>query len=408
MLHQAAALGSGERSANGPVVLVGFAEAYAAIEATWSLREAGFRVAAFTRIGARPALKHVRNVRIFEVFPPELDAKRTTDDVRALIRSLSPDAYLPLDDAAVWIGGKLSDESVTVAGPRGQSATDSLDKELQLARAGDAGLLIPSTQVVSSLRDVRPTGYPVVVKPARALYSVDGHLVRVAPRVCADESEFLRVSSRPTYGNVLIQPFIRGQGEGLFGHVSRTGVVGWSAHRRIRMLNPQGSASSACSSRTVDEGLLGPAERFLRKMGWRGLFMLEFLRDAQGRPWFMELNGRTWGSMALARRRGFEYPAWTVRAALDEDFSPEIPADPPDIFCRNLGMEIVHLAFVLRGPGSAALSDWPRLLPTVRRLLHVSRKDRFYNWKWSEPGVLAADTAKTLTTYLHRAFRPAG
>ena len=69
----------------------------------------------------------------------------------------------------------------------------------------------------------------------------------------------------------------------------------------------------------------------------------------------MELNGRAWGSMALARRRGFEYPAWNVQAALDPDFVPVEPTDPPEILARHLGMELAHLAFVARGPQSKAL-----------------------------------------------------
>ena len=94
--------------------------------------------------------------------------------------------------------------------------------------------------------------------------------------------------------------------------------------------------------------------------------MLEFLRDADGKPWFMELNGRAWGSMALARRRGFEYPAWTVQATLDPGFEPGCRRDPPEIRCRNLGLELVHLMFVARGPQSGAPMAWPRLGRAVR------------------------------------------
>jgi hypothetical protein len=174
------------------------------------------------------------------------------------------------------------------------------------------------------------------------------------------------------------------------------------------MLNPQGSASSACASHPVDEALVEPAERFLSAIGWRGLFMLEFLRDAAGTPWFMELNGRAWGSLALARRRGFEYPAWTVRATLDETFTPAVPERPPHLVCRHLGMELVHLAFVLRGPASTALDDWPRAWPTIRQLARVRRGDRLYNWKRSQPDVLVADTAKMLRVFGGKALRSSG
>ena len=59
----------------------------------------------------------------------------------------------------------------------------------------------------------------------------------------------------------------------------------------IRMLDPQGSGSSACVSTAVPSDVVEPAERFIRKIGWRGMFMFEFLRDDAGVPWFVEFNG---------------------------------------------------------------------------------------------------------------------
>ncbi|HTD64819.1 MAG TPA: hypothetical protein VK732_08780 [Verrucomicrobiae bacterium] len=394
-------------SIEAPEILVGFAEAYAAIEAAWSLKEAGFRVSAFARAGAIAALRHVAGVRVYSVTPPEVDAARSMHDVRAIVRSINPAAYLPLDDAGVWVAQTLGIEDLRVAGPTGAAASYALDKELQIAAAADAGFLVPPTKLIRSLEDAHDAAYPIVIKPTRVIRVVSGRLVRPKGVVCADASELRTAAPLLETGAALAQPLIAGVGEGLFGHMAKDGVVAWSAHRRLRMVNPQGSASSACASRSPDPALLAPAERFLRAIGWRGLFMLEFLRDVDGRPQFMELNGRTWGSLALARRRGFEYPAWTVRSSLDESFVPVAPADPPDMVCRNLGMELMHLAFVLRGPRSIALRDWPKLWPTIRDLLRVSRKDRLYNWKRSEPSVLAWDTAQTLGFYVRRALRTA-
>ncbi len=252
---------------------------------------------------------------------------------------------------------------------------------------------------MDDLASVSPANFPVMVKPARALYEVDGALERPTGIVCADSQEFARAAARRWPGPVLIQPLIHGAGEGLFGHASARGVTGWSAHRRVRMVNPQGSASSACRSEEVDKELVEASERFLSAIGWRGMFMLEFLRDAAGQAWFMELNGRAWGSMALARRRGFEYPAWTVRAALEPGFEPVPPPEPPEIVCRNLGLELVHLAFVARGPQSKAPMEWPRLGTAVRDVCTFARGDRLYNWNRSQPAVLLTDTVGTLRHY---------
>jgi hypothetical protein len=113
----------------------------------------------------------------------------------------------------------------------------------------------------------------------------------------------------------------------------------------------------------------------------------------------MELNGRAWGSMALARRRGFEYPAWTVRAVLDPGFKPEPPTNPPEIRCRNLGLELVHLAFVARGAQSDASVEWPGLGRTIRDVCTFRKGDKFYNWNRSEPRVFVADLHGTLRSY---------
>ncbi len=131
--------------------------------------------------------------------------------------------------------------------------------------------------------------------------------------------------------------------------------------------------------------------------------MTELHRDAEGRAWFVELNGRPWGSMALARRRGPESPAWTVRAALDPCFVPDAAADGPHVVCRHLGMEIAHLAFVLRGPQSKAVESWPSLWRSVLAVLTPGRDRASYNWKPSEPRVFAADTWRTIAAYGARA-----
>jgi predicted ATP-grasp superfamily ATP-dependent carboligase len=397
--------GGAASGAGQPVVLIGFAEALAAIEATWSLQEAGFKVVAFCRAGTRPALRRARGVEVHEVPRPELDAAATATAVRALVAVTSPTALLPLDDHAVWVCSQLTDVDVPLAGPAGDAAAFALDKSLQLAAAVRAGLPVPPTQLLDELAEAAVPGYPVMVKPARALYHVKGALERPTGVVCADSRELRRAAARDWPGSVLVQPWIHGVGEGIFGHVGAGGVTGWSAHRRIRMVNPQGSASSACRSVRLDEALIGPSERFLSDIGWRGMFMLEFLRDSAGQAWFMELNGRPWGSMALARRRGFEYPAWTVQATLTPDFQPAPPQRPPDIRCRNLGLEIAHLMFVARGPKTRTPMEWPRMSKALRDVFSFAAGDCLYNWNRSQPDVLVADTLDTLRKYLGKMTR---
>jgi hypothetical protein len=125
--------------------------------------------------------------------------------------------------------------------------------------------------------------------------------------------------------------------------------------------------------------------------------MVELLADKNGKKWFIEFNGRPWGSMALARRLGFEYPAWSVQAALGLGLGialPERPRDP--ILCRHLGRELLHLAFVARGPKSRALHQWPTLSKALLDVVRLGRHDRWYNWRADDREVFFADLCYTL------------
>lgn len=197
---------------------------------------------------------------------------------------------------------------------------------------------------------------------------------------------------------MLLQQFVRGTGEGLFGLATDRGVVAWSGHRRLRMMNPHGSGASACiTAPPAEPAVRAAAEKFLAECGWRGLFMIELLRDEAGKLWFMELNGRCWGSMALARRAGLEYPAWAVQIALDPGAALEVPSAPKNaIVCRHLGRELLHLLFVMRGSRSKALTEWPSLGDSLRQVCRWGRNEHWYNWRKDDKKVFFADVYGTV------------
>jgi hypothetical protein len=252
-----------------------------------------------------------------------------------------------------------------------------------------------------------PTGWtlPAVLKPALAAEEHDGRLRRLAPRLVSSEEqagELLHTWGAET--PALLQRWVSGTGAGVFGIADADGVHLLSAHRRVRMMNPAGSGSSACASALVPPELVAPIERMLAQADWYGMFMVELLR-AGDHWWFMELNGRPWGSLALARRLGYEYPAWTAARAFDENAPlPPAPAPREKLLCRHLGRELVHLMFVLRGPGSHT-GEWPRRRATVRALLRSPRRSAWYNLGPGMLGVFIDDTLRTLANQTWRRRR---
>lgn len=387
-------------------ILIGFADSLAAIESAWCLADEGYEVIAFARRGSRPALARSKAVRIVYITAPEEDALSSSADLTAVARVTQAAVLLPLDDHAIWLCDHIDPQpalawpqngtrqgalagalgQAVVAGPLGQRAALALDKREQLRCAEAAGFMVPGS--ADADRDEPPGEGPWMVKPALAVELRGRQLHRPTGRIAATREQ-IRDAVAVIGGPAIVQPLISGTGEGVFGLATATGAAVLSAHQRIRMMNPRGSGSSACRSIPVAEELARPVREFISASGWHGLFMIELLRDQCGMPWFMELNGRAWGSMALSCGRGLAYPAWAVRATLDPDFTPEEPADMPHLVARHLGREIVHMGAVVTRGGA------PRLA-TLRDVLTLRRHDHWYNWRPGQAGVFAADTWATV------------
>ena len=166
---------------------------------------------------------------------------------------------------------------------------------------------------------------------------------------------------------------------------------GWLWLERLRIGARPGARSrrsSACS---------------LAGRNWHGMFMVELLRA--GDPWwFMELNGRPWGSLALARRLGYEYPAWTAPRASTRTLRchrrrPVARASVPSPWARA-GSPHVRAArprlIPVSGPGRRA---------TVRALLRSPRRSAWYNLGPGMLGVFIDDTLRTLANQTWRRRR---
>lgn len=391
------------------LVLVGFAEALAAPEVVWSLVDEGFQVIAFARRGRASALRHSRHVVCHEICPPELDLQASLADLRALLVSLGgqPDnaqrILFPLDDKAVSLCSKLQLERPwLLAGPQNGAAELALNKHLQISAARQAGFNVPETLLARSADEIFSSdvakSFPVILKPAHCVPAVDGRVYEGRKSICASRDELERaVKDWAERTPLLVQQFVTGIGEGVFGLAAPDGIRAWSAHRRLRMMNPEGSGSSACISQPVTPDVRSKTEQLIGNTGWRGLFMIELLRDSSGKLWFMELNGRPWGSMALSRRQGLEYPAWQVKVAIDpESGAGRAMSATPDVVCRHAGREFMHILFVLRGARSKAVKNWPSFWSTVTDVISVHDRDTLYNWRREDAKVFLADCYYTV------------
>lgn len=373
--------------------MIGFAESLAAPEVAFSLYDQGFSIQAFTRDIDKCALRHLSFVALHEIPSPEKNLEQALLAIGDLVASTDCQALMPMDDDALWLLSRLREQgrlpgatSFIFAAP--DAARIALNKDIQVDAAVACGLKTPPTMVIRSLDDLEGWDrFPCIAKPARAVAVMkDGRdCARLGKGKAAGFEKPLELRAwleqNMTDGPFLLQPLIAGTGEGVFGLYRDGRVIGWNGHRRLRMMNPHGSGASACESRMPEPDLCDAIERFLATIKWSGLFMIELLRDCHGDSWFIELNGRAWGSMALSRRAGFDYPAWAVRCGIDPSFIPEEPIEKKTITMRHLGRDMLHLVYLLRGPSTDFYrQNWPHPLRSLIDVFTPQHPRNYYNY----------------------------
>ena len=388
------------------LVVVGFAEALSGPEVVWSLVDSGCKVIAFSRKGRCAALRHSRYVVVHDITAPENDSVAALIELSSILESCCniTQGYhilLPLDDSSLWLCNQIpSSAGWILAGAHGDCAELALNKKLQTQAANASGFNVPETTFVSTTDEFAAyvPCFPVILRPANAVIVHENRLRKSQNWICSDDMELnIALQSWNESCPLLVQPFLEGNGEGVFGLATKNGVVAWSAHRRLRMMNPHGSGSSACISQAVPCSVRSSVEVFVQSSGWCGMFMIELLRTQDGRLWFIEFNGRAWGSMALSRRQSLEYPAWTVKLAIDQQVLPGYDfLAIEDVVCRNLGREFMHMLFVLRGPQSKAIQRWPSFWCTFFDFFHNPCGSTLYNWRKDDWRVFVSDCWYTI------------
>ena len=80
--------------------------------------------------------------------------------------------------------------------------------------------------------------------------------------------------------------------------------------------------------------------------------MVEFRIDRHGKPWFMEVNGRFWGSLQLAIDCGVDFPWLYYQLCRGRQVEPVMDYAVGRRLRWELG-DLDHLLLQLRGKGTA-------------------------------------------------------
>ncbi|MDP9342862.1 MAG: ATP-grasp domain-containing protein [Actinomycetota bacterium] len=199
-----------------------------------------------------------------------------------------------------------------------RSVVRALDK-LELDQAARrAGIATPRTAPATQEHLVTFPG-PVVVK-ARLHWSPSskGAPARQATLISGDPEEVTRRAEeiRAAGGEPIVQEMLHGKLLSVTTLVDAHGATPAEVHQVAQRVWPTPAGGSA-RARTVraDAELSARVRALLSELEWEGLAHVQFLVPDDGVPRLIDLNGRFYGSMALALAAGPNFPDLWARLA---------------------------------------------------------------------------------------------
>ena len=305
--------------------------------------------------------------------------------------------------------------------PRAGPLAIVLDKRETLARARGLGIDVPIGWQPGDGEDfsarAAALSYPVVVKwpdpmAVAAMLERRG-LALVKAEFARDPAALLAILDRyaPLGRWPIVQGYCPGHGLGQMIHMAAGRATLCFQHRRLHEWPPEGGVSTLCAAEPIDrhQAQMAKSEALLGDIGWEGPAMVEYRHDpATGRYWLMEINGRFWGSLPLARACGAHF-AWEAyrRQILGEHDEPGPYRST--LRARYMIPETRRLIRLLFGRGEIADPFFrPRPLRdlAVWLLGFVDPRTRYYVFSPSDPGPFVADLRSTLRKALSRERRP--
>jgi predicted ATP-grasp superfamily ATP-dependent carboligase/protein-tyrosine-phosphatase len=298
------------------------------------------------------------------IYPsPRHDAQAFERYLLAFVEREHIDVILPVTDVtthAVARNQETLARRTALAVPPFRAFERVTEKATLVESARACGIAVPATAGVNNLSDVYAIAgtltYPVVIKPSRSRIRTDNGWVPTSVHYASSDEELLRLYLSIDYLAAtpsLVQQRIVGPGEGLFALFDRGRLLTTFAHRRLREKPPSGGVSVLSESIPVDPELRDAAVRLLSPLGWHGVAMLEYKRDARNQqPFLMEVNGRFWGSLQLAVEAGVDFPYYAYQLALGR--TPDVPRSyRAGVKSRWLLGDVDHLLLRLRKSNEA-------------------------------------------------------
>lgn len=210
--------------------------------------------------------------------------------------------------------------------PSKESYLITFDKRKMNEIAKKSDVLIPKDYELDRIT------FPCVIKPRQSRFYINDTMVHGFREFINDRQEadlfFESIKNMDT--TPLIQEVIQGEGNGVFVAAKDGEIFGSFAHERIREVPPGGGASTLRKAANIDNELFDSAQKLISELKWSGIAMVEF----KGK-YFMEINGRPWGSMDLAVSSGVNFPSMMIETFVNSKNIDELKKQFDNPYDKN-------------------------------------------------------------------------
>lgn len=194
--------------------------------------------------------------------------------------------------------------------------TALMNKETMSNLAEECGLRIPKSIIISRMEtNLKNIPYPCITKP---ILSIEGSKADII--ICQNEEELRDFLKRCHTDNLQIQEFILKTMEyQLIGVVKGDCLI--PGRSRI-ITQPQYTNTGFLRYEKLDgREPMKQCLEFLKRTDYSGLFSMEFIRDAEGNDYFMEINFRNDGNSICVTDAGVNLPYIWYKLCTDSEFS---------------------------------------------------------------------------------------
>jgi len=243
--------------------------------------------------------------------------------LREAIIYYSPKVYIPSDQEAYVVARHIDEfKDLNVKIPIAPFGTirNLHMKDESYSLSSSIGIPTPHTIVPKTIHDVNDflnkSNEPIIVKKlssssTRGTYFLDKQTIH-------EFTDWMKLNNL-RYGNFLLQQYVEGNGYGVSMLFNKGNLRAKFTHKRLEEISPEGGVSTQRIS-VINKCLEDYAEKLLNKVNYHGVAMVEFkYNEETQQSWFIEVNPRFWGSIALSIQAGVDFPYMLYKLALEGD-----------------------------------------------------------------------------------------